>query len=160
MLTFFFLCSYLQTAFDNLTSTHLMLLPRKKERNSFTPINDPARHVWYFADVDEMVQYFSGEEEEDQDTYTPTHGVANSVKSMLGLESNRGTKSILPIYMEQIFEGNLGEASRYLQNGLPIGRAATVELRNQHAVYAATWFSLSAATSVMLAILIRKGPKA
>jgi surfeit locus 1 family protein len=115
--------------------------------------------VWYFADVEEMRQYFSGEEE-DQDTYTPSHGVAESVKSMLGLESSGGTKNVLPVYMEQIFEGNLGDASRYLQNGLPIGRAATVELRNQHAVYAATWFSLSAATSVMLAILIRKGPKA
>ncbi|MCO5555726.1 hypothetical protein L7F22_009271 [Adiantum nelumboides] len=149
----------MDTAFNNSTATHLLLLPRKKERNSFTPVNDPARHVWYFADVEEMVQYFSGEEE-DQDTYTPSHGVAESVKSMLGLESSGGTKNVLPVYMEQIFEGNLGDASRYLQNGLPIGRAATVELRNQHAVYAATWFSLSAATSVMLAILIRKGPKA
>lgn len=103
-----------------------------------------------------MVEFFAGDE--DQDSYTPSHGVADSVKSMLGLGPSE-TRNVLPVYMEQIFEGNLGDVSRYMQNGLPIGRAATVELRNQHAVYAATWFSLSAATSVMLAILIRKGPK-
>lgn len=56
-------------------------------------------------------------------------------------------------------EGNAYEASQLLEKGQPIGRPATVELRNQHAVYAATWFSLSGATSVMLALLLRKGPR-
>lgn len=37
-------------------------------------------------------------------------------------------------------EGNVADAARYVQAGIPVGRAATVELRNQHAVYAATWY--------------------
>jgi surfeit locus 1 family protein len=36
-------------------------------------------------------------------------------------------------------EGTAADAARFFEKGLPIGRAATVELRNQHAVYAATW---------------------
>lgn len=34
----------------------------------------------------------------------------------------------------------MADAARCLESGIPIGRAATVELRNQHAVYAATWY--------------------
>ncbi|UZJ51091.1 hypothetical protein CBS101457_000411 [Exobasidium rhododendri] len=149
----------MDSAFDasfGSSDTHLVLLPRPKERNSFTPTNNALKHTWFFADVSEMVQYFSrGRSEEEEDTYTPSAGVGRSVKELLGLE--RSERQILPVYLEEIFEGTAADAARYFQKGLPIGRAATVELRNQHAVYAATWFSLSAATSVMFAVLIRRG---
>lgn len=36
-------------------------------------------------------------------------------------------------------DGNVGEAATRVAQGIPVGRAATIELRNQHAVYAATW---------------------
>jgi surfeit locus 1 family protein len=66
------------------------------------------------------------------------------------------------------------QASLAMQRGIPLGKPPVVELRNQHAQYAATWyvvcshdiislaqltprFSLSAATSVMLVLLLRRG---
>lgn len=76
------------------------------------------------------------------------------------------------------------QASLAMQRGIPLGKPPVIELRNQHAQYAATWyavsltwllklqtstdmptyrFSLSAATSVMLVLLFRRGrggPKA
>ncbi|KAJ1032407.1 hypothetical protein NDA16_000433 [Ustilago loliicola] len=55
------------------------------------------------------------------------------------------------------FHGNVGEAATRVSRGIPVGRAATIELRNQHAVYAATWFSLSACTAVMFGLLVRRG---
>lgn len=36
-------------------------------------------------------------------------------------------------------DGNAGEAAQRVQDGIPIGRPPTIELRNQHATYAATW---------------------
>lgn len=142
----------------------MLLLPRPKERNSFTPENSPSKHVWHFADTSELVNFFSsgGNEEDEEDSYTPSAGVSGSVKEMLGLQ--RPDRQVLPVYLEEIFgerllaigdislhadlvpfllvnfvEGNAADLARALEKGIPIGRAATVELRNQHAVYAATW---------------------
>lgn len=81
-------------------------------------------------------------------------------------------------------EGDM-QPSLAMQRGIPLGKPPVIELRNQHAQYAATWcvylsstlalftarsvtdgpprFSLSAATSVMLVLLFRRprgGPKA
>jgi len=78
-----------------------MLLPRPKERNSFTPSNDPIKHNWFFADVSELVSYFSHRKEEEQDTYTPSAGVGRSVKELLGME--RSERQVLPVYLEEIF---------------------------------------------------------
>lgn len=36
-------------------------------------------------------------------------------------------------------DGNAGEAAQRVADGIPIGRPPTIELRNQHATYAATW---------------------
>jgi len=40
--------------------------------------------------------------------------------------------------------------------GKPIGRAAEVNIRNNHLQYIITWYGLSFATSIMLYILVRK----
>jgi hypothetical protein len=81
-----------------------MLLPRPKEQNSFTPVNTPSKHSWFFADVNELVGYFSGGNgvsQEEEDSYTPSAGVAQSVKELLGLE--RSSRHVLPVYLEEIF---------------------------------------------------------
>lgn len=49
------------------------------------------------------------------------------------------------------YDGNIR-----VDKGIPVGRGATIELRNQHLVYAGTWFSLSAATTAMFALLLRR----
>ena len=41
--------------------------------------------------------------------------------------------------------------------GIPVGRTPRIELRNPHAEYAATWFTLSAFTAVMFVYMARKG---
>ncbi|KAL8794785.1 MAG: hypothetical protein Q9195_002739 [Heterodermia aff. obscurata] len=42
--------------------------------------------------------------------------------------------------------------------GIPIGRAPEIHLRNSHAQYIFTWYALSAATTVMLWMVIKKPP--
>ncbi|KAK0569896.1 surf-like protein [Tilletia horrida] len=153
----------------------LAILPRIYPPNAFTPPNEPEKNSWFHADPEQMAQFFSPSSaaasasqsvhvEDDEDHFTPSAGVAASVRSMLGLGGSSDASSptessqpVLPILLEEIFEGHAGEASHRVSNGIPLGRAPTIELRNQHAVYAATWFSLSAATAGMFAILVRRG---
>jgi surfeit locus 1 family protein len=37
------------------------MIRTSQSRNAFTPDNDPAKGVWYWADVDAMVAYAGGE---------------------------------------------------------------------------------------------------
>lgn len=93
---------FLQTSAGTSTGPHLLLLPREKQRNSFTPQNDPSKHIWYFADVRELKSFFEGGSrpaEEGEDDFTPSAGVGRSVKEMLGLEKNE----VMPVLMEEIF---------------------------------------------------------
>ncbi|CAO1614093.1 unnamed protein product [Sympodiomycopsis kandeliae] len=143
------------------------LLPRISPPNYFTPENQPERNRWFHADPEAMAEYSSSgttkalklgdsesiSSEQDTDSYTPSAGVGESVKKMLGLNSTE-EHNVLPILVEEVFEGYDGNVR--VEKGIPVGRAATIELRNQHAVYAATWFSLSAATAAMFAILVRR----
>lgn len=43
--------------------------------------------------------------------------------------------------------------------GVPVGRPAKIELRNQHLVYALTWASISIVTSGLWLMVLRKGAK-
>ncbi|SAM09315.1 hypothetical protein [Absidia glauca] len=45
-----------------------------------------------------------------------------------------------------------------IEKGIPIGRSPVVEVRNSHMQYIITWYALSAATTVMLWMLLRKPP--
>ncbi|KAJ1301742.1 hypothetical protein OPQ81_008975 [Rhizoctonia solani] len=58
---------------------------------------------------------------------------------------------------DELFTGDGAEASRRSAHGIPIGRPPEIELRNMHATYAATWYSLSAATAFMFFVLVRRG---
>ncbi|TKY85246.1 hypothetical protein EX895_006326 [Sporisorium graminicola] len=140
------------------------LLPRIYPANTFTPDNVPEKGSWFHVNPWQMAEWASRKagvealslapKEDASDSYTPTAGVAESVRSMLG---SKDTERVLPVYLEQVFDGNVGEAATRVAQGIPVGRAATIELRNQHAVYAATWFSLSACTAVMFGLLVRRG---
>ncbi|KAJ9479829.1 Cytochrome oxidase assembly protein SHY1 [Pseudozyma hubeiensis] len=139
------------------------LLPRIYPANTFTPNNVPEKGSWFHVNPSQMAEWASNKvgvealsltPKEADDSYTPSAGVAESVKDMLG---SRETQRVLPVYLEEVFDGNVGEAAARVAQGVPVGRAATIELRNQHAVYAATWFSLSACTAVMFGLLVRRG---
>ncbi|KAJ5930656.1 hypothetical protein N7466_006149 [Penicillium verhagenii] len=63
-----------------------------------------------------------------------------------------------PVWIESTMVPDLIESYDRLAKGMPIGRAAEVNLRNNHAQYIFTWYGLSLATSIMMWMLIRKKP--
>jgi len=106
----------------------LGMLRTSQLRNFFTPDNKPEDGKWYWTDVDAMADYVGGEQSDVQ-----------------------------PVFVEQIFEGHAGEAETRLKKGIPIGRPATVDLRNAHLSYVITWYALSGLTAFMFArVLMNK----
>ncbi|MCJ1439320.1 surf-like protein [Xylographa pallens] len=63
-----------------------------------------------------------------------------------------------PVWIEETMEPNLLKAYDREARGIPIGRAAEVNLRNNHTQYIFTWYALSAATTIMLWMVVRKPP--
>ncbi|KAG8534253.1 uncharacterized protein KY384_001097 [Bacidia gigantensis] len=62
------------------------------------------------------------------------------------------------VWIEETMEQDLIKAMDREAVGIPIGRAAAVNLRNNHTQYIFTWYALSAATSVMFWMLVKKPP--
>ncbi|KAF9527707.1 SURF1 family-domain-containing protein [Crepidotus variabilis] len=110
----------------------LGMLRTSPPRNAFTPDNKPEQGEWYWTDVEKMAEYAGG--------------------------ADAGVQAV---FIEQIFEGHAGESNTRISKGIPVGRAATVELRNSHLSYVITWYSLSAFTALMFFRLLankRKSP--
>ncbi|KAL2831225.1 putative COX1 assembly protein Shy1 [Aspergillus cavernicola] len=63
-----------------------------------------------------------------------------------------------PVWIEQTMVPDMLEAMDREAAGMPIGRAAEVNLKNNHSQYIFTWYGLSLATSIMLGMIIRKRP--
>ncbi|KAJ3985214.1 mitochondrial protein required for respiration [Lentinula detonsa] len=106
----------------------LGMLRTAQVRNRFTPDNLPEERKWYWNDVDGMAAYAGGED-----------------------------NNVQPVFVEKIFQGHAGDADYCVSRGIPVGRAATVDLRNAHLSYVLTWFGLSALTSFMFVrVLINK----
>ncbi|KAF7960518.1 hypothetical protein EAE96_000198 [Botrytis aclada] len=61
-----------------------------------------------------------------------------------------------PVWIEETMEPDLLMAWDRAARGIPIGRPAEVNLRNNHAQYIFTWYALAAATSVMLWMVVKK----
>ncbi|OOQ90705.1 Cytochrome oxidase assembly protein shy1 [Penicillium brasilianum] len=63
-----------------------------------------------------------------------------------------------PVWIEETMVPDLLETYDRIAKGRPLGRAAEVNLRNNHAQYIFTWYGLSLATSIMLWMVVRKKP--
>ncbi|KAG0143918.1 hypothetical protein CROQUDRAFT_80559 [Cronartium quercuum f. sp. fusiforme G11] len=61
-----------------------------------------------------------------------------------------------PVLVDAITYANSGALKQMLSKGDPIGRSPQIQLRNMHATYIATWYGLSAITSVMAFRLLRR----
>ncbi|KAK3702113.1 surf-like protein [Vermiconidia calcicola] len=61
-----------------------------------------------------------------------------------------------PVWIEETMKPNLLESYRREEAGIPIGRPPEVNLRNNHVQYIFTWFSLSAATGIMLWMVVKR----
>ncbi|KAI8627861.1 SURF1 family protein [Xylariaceae sp. FL1651] len=63
-----------------------------------------------------------------------------------------------PVWVEQTMEPDLMQALEMESKGIPIGRPAEVNLRNNHAQYIFTWYGLAIATSIMFYMVVKKPP--
>ena len=63
-----------------------------------------------------------------------------------------------PVWIEETMVPNLFTAMDREEKGIPIGRAAECTLRNNHAQYIFTWYSLAFATSIMFWMVVKKKP--
>ncbi|KAI0403097.1 SURF1 family-domain-containing protein [Xylaria palmicola] len=63
-----------------------------------------------------------------------------------------------PVWIEQTMEPDLMQALEMQSKGIPIGRPAEVNLRNNHAQYIFTWYGLAVATSIMFYMVVKKPP--
>ncbi|KAK3693795.1 SURF1 family-domain-containing protein [Podospora appendiculata] len=63
-----------------------------------------------------------------------------------------------PVWVEQTMDPDLLQVYDYETRGIPIGRPAEVNLRNNHAQYIFTWYGLALATSVMFWMVVKKPP--
>ncbi|KAI1632336.1 SURF1 family protein [Biscogniauxia mediterranea] len=74
------------------------------------------------------------------------------VKEMAALTGSQ------PVWVEQTMEPDLLQAMELQAKGIPIGRPAEVNLRNNHAQYIFTWYGLAVATSIMFYMVVKKPP--
>ncbi|KAF3912662.1 hypothetical protein ABW21_db0202553 [Orbilia brochopaga] len=107
------------------------LLREQGKRNMFTPENKPEKGEWYFPDISEMAAWVGA-------------GGGGKVQEVLIEETSENT--VL---------GMMGREAR----GIPIGREAAVNIRNNHFQYIVTWYSLGIATSFMFYMLVRRPPR-
>merc|ERR1711964_23133 len=63
------------------------------------------------------------------------------------------------VWVEETMESDLLKSWDREARGIPIGRPAEVNLRNNHTQYIFTWYALAAATSVMLWMVVKKPPQ-
>lgn len=86
------------------------LLPRIYPPNAFTPKNVPEKGSWFHVNPAQMAEWVSGKAgvealglTDKEDHYTPSAGVAESVKGMLNGKGGRESERVLPVYLEEVF---------------------------------------------------------
>lgn len=115
------------------------MLRDQEAPNSFTPVNQPEKDQWVFANIAEIARYTGAE---------PV-----LVDQIYGAPLDLASCSFLADPLA-FTEDHPGKVELLLREGIPVGRSASIELRNMHATYAATWFvstpSLRPKTSLIL----------
>ncbi|EKG11587.1 Surfeit locus 1 [Macrophomina phaseolina MS6] len=91
-----------------------------------------------------------------KNTFTPDNQPARGVWYFPDVEEMAEWAGAQPVWIEETMKPDLIESMTRADKGIPIGRAAEVNLRNNHTQYIFTWYALSAATSVMLWMVIKK----
>ncbi|KAL7004757.1 surf-like protein [Cystobasidiomycetes sp. EMM_F5] len=94
--------------------------------------------------------------QEKRNMFSPANRPEIGEYQFMDIEQMASAMGTQPVLVDQIFEGNAGQMKSMISHGVPLGRAPTIELRNMHATYAITWYSLSFATTIMLWRLMRK----
>ncbi|KAF8423399.1 SURF-family protein [Tirmania nivea] len=74
------------------------------------------------------------------------------------IEQMAGLVGAQPVWVEMTMEPDYVETQERMRKGIPVGRPAEVNLRNNHLQYIVTWYALSAATTFMFYLLVKKPP--
>ena len=104
------------------------MLRTSQVRNAFTPDNHPEKGQWYWADVAAMSEFAGGEQAGVQPVL---------VEEVFGECPKKIIQSRQLILA--FADGYAGEAGVRLSHGIPLGREASVDVRNAHLSYVLTW---------------------
>ncbi|CAG8691401.1 20652_t:CDS:2 [Gigaspora margarita] len=90
--------------------------------------------------------------------FTPKNNPNRNEWLWTDLETMAEITGAQPVMIEQNLGGSPYLINQMIEDGIPVGKIPSVDLRNTHLQYAITWYSLSIATSVMFYILMKKPP--
>ena len=145
------------------------LLPRVYPPSRFALPNEPHNNLWMQVNPAQMAAWLNEQAGIDQATSsTTTANVAFSPRNwwpfakqeapLASAEAFRhGQNPVVPVYLEQVFDGTFSEAGARMRQGIPVGRPPKIQLRNQHMEYAVTWFTLSGISTLMFIYMVSKG---
>ncbi|KXL50372.1 hypothetical protein M433DRAFT_30743, partial [Acidomyces richmondensis BFW] len=88
--------------------------------------------------------------------FTPANDPARNTWHFPDIDEMSAHAGTQPVWIEETMEPDLLAAYDRVQKGIPIGRPAEVNLRNNHAQYIFTWFSLSLATGFMFYMIVKR----
>ncbi|KAK0661503.1 Cytochrome oxidase assembly protein shy1 [Lasiodiplodia hormozganensis] len=91
-----------------------------------------------------------------KNSFTPDNKPAQGVWYFPDVSEMAEWAGTQPVWIEETMKPDLIESMDRAAKGIPQGRAPEVNLRNNHTQYIFTWYALSAATSIMLWMVIKK----
>lgn len=149
-------------------TTIVTLLPRIYPPSRFALPNEPQNNLWMQVNPAQMAAWLNEQAGIEQAgsaelkanrSLSPSSWLPFRTEKALSPHEafQQKAEPVIPLYLEQVFDGTYNEAGALMRKGTPVGRPARIELRNQHMEYAVTWFSLSAVTSGMFIYMAVKG---
>ncbi|KAH3673302.1 hypothetical protein WICMUC_003762 [Wickerhamomyces mucosus] len=119
---------------------------------------DPDSRLWHILDIEEMSEF----------TKTMKLHVCalvdlkdHPIETVTHTKKNWFGKSITTKEVQYRRDpGEVNEFSRYqfLKGGVPLGRSASIDYRNNHLNYLITWYGLSFASTILLFFVLKKKP--
>ena len=108
------------------------MLREQEPRNSFTTVNEPEKGQWTFSDIAEIARFTGAEPVLVDQIY----GASRALSLMRRRARAARAEPDLAL---SLAEDNPGKVELFIREGVPVGRAANIELRNMHLTYAGTW---------------------
>ncbi|KAI9286939.1 SURF1 family-domain-containing protein [Umbelopsis sp. AD052] len=93
---------------------------------------------------------------EMKNSFTPDNDIVNNQWYWVDVETMAEITGAEPVVIERVSDAALYQENELIRKGIPVGRSPVVEVRNHHLQYIITWYSLSAATTVMLWALLKR----
>ncbi|KAI8069902.1 SURF1 family-domain-containing protein [Gongronella butleri] len=93
---------------------------------------------------------------EQPNSFTPDNEPDNNQWYWIDLDTMANLTYSQPLLVESVNDKPSYHDKMLIDRGIPIGRSPVVEVRNSHLQYIITWYSLTAATTAMLWMLLRR----